>query len=373
MKILLVNDTTDWCHWGCTATSTILIERMKALKHKVESFPARESYSGAWPSRPNTLEGFKDKSNFDKFAEHNPILVKKLNAADAIIINGEGTLHELKEAPLNLLYLAYISKIFLDKHLEIINHSVFPEDTLNLDNEQTCSLYQRVYQLADYIAVREPLSLELLNKLGIKATLSFDCLPIYIKKYYQQKSKVESKNIVFSGSAAWQDSNTNLLIDFVHLISQQGYKIIFLVGAKSYHVSDSQLVTFLDDDKFINFFKNNLSSINYQIVNANSINEWLDTIANANILVSGRFHHTIAACCLGTPFIALNSNTPKLDGLMELLEMPHTLQYNDKDLLNKLMRQSEEILHHSRTNNAKNILNKLCKLAEYNFSHICYT
>ena len=36
-------------------------------------------------------------------------------------------------------------------------------------------------------------------------------------------------------------------------------------------------------------------------------------------LVSGRFHYSIAAAWLGTPFIALDSNTPKMDGLMQTL------------------------------------------------------
>jgi polysaccharide pyruvyl transferase WcaK-like protein len=32
---------------------------------------------------------------------------------------------------------------------------------------------------------------------------------------------------------------------------------------------------------------------------------WLDTIASASLVVSGRFHHTIAAAVLGIPFIII--------------------------------------------------------------------
>ena len=42
-----------------------------------------------------------------------------------------------------------------------------------------------------------------------------------------------------------------------------------------------------------------------------TMSEWLDTIRSATLLVSGRFHYTIASCMLDTPCIVLDSNTPK--------------------------------------------------------------
>jgi len=47
MKILLLNDTTNWYHFGCTATSTALIEKMKALGHKVTTLSITETYKGS--------------------------------------------------------------------------------------------------------------------------------------------------------------------------------------------------------------------------------------------------------------------------------------------------------------------------------------
>ena len=39
----------------------------------------------------------------------------------------------------------------------------------------------------------------------------------------------------------------------------------------------------------------------------------------AQILVGGRFHPTILAALVGTPFVAVPSNTHKMAGLMEML------------------------------------------------------
>lgn len=368
MNILLINDTSDWCHWGCTGTSTILKERIKIHGHNLDTLPARETYKGAWENRPNTLDQFKDNEIYQKFCQKNPMLVNKINSADAIIINGEGTIHGLKDPPLNILYLAYISKIFFNKHVEIINHSVFPEDNLIIENNQTKLFYQEIYKILDYVAVRERLSLNILKELGVPATLSFDCLPIYIKEHYQKKIETRSKNLVVAGSASFNNSNLDSIVKYINWMDKNGFEINLLIGANNFKSSDSQMVNFLDDEKIVNFFKQNFSHINWHLIDAKSMNEWLNAIAEAELLVSGRFHHSIAAACLGTQFIALNSNTPKLDGLMQILERTPVFQYNDQDLFTKLVSRTEEILAGAFSNKSESIINKLCELAENNFN-----
>lgn len=38
MKVLVVNDTTDWYHFGCTGTSLALKNEIAKLGHDVSSF-----------------------------------------------------------------------------------------------------------------------------------------------------------------------------------------------------------------------------------------------------------------------------------------------------------------------------------------------
>ena len=40
------------------------------------------------------------------------------------------------------------------------------------------------------------------------------------------------------------------------------------------------------------------------------------------MLLSGRFHHSIAAAWMGTPLVSLPSNTRKIDGLLQRLGLP---------------------------------------------------
>ena len=71
---------------------------------------------------------------------------------------------------------------------------------------------------------------------------------------------------------------------------------------------------------------------------------WLSAIASARLLVSGRFHYSIAAAWLGTPFIALDSNTPKMDGLMQTLGLGCRANPASPSLPAELLREALALL-----------------------------
>ena len=71
---------------------------------------------------------------------------------------------------------------------------------------------------------------------------------------------------------------------------------------------------------------------NIEIIQAQTMLEWCEAFQNASFLFSARFHHTIAALSIGTPFAYLNSNTPKIDAILETLnEDPLEYRVNEDD------------------------------------------
>ena len=101
-----------------------------------------------------------------------------------------------------------------------------------------------------------------------------------------------------------------LFEELINDLSKDGYRISLLLGARGYPAHD--------DTQFAAAI---LAAGNGKIdvVLASSEFEWLQNIRDADLLVSGRFHHSIAAACMQTPFIVLPSNTPKIEGLMQTL------------------------------------------------------
>ena len=83
-----------------------------------------------------------------------------------------------------------------------------------------------------------------------------------------------------------------------------------LLGARGYPAAD--------DTKFAAALQAAVGG-KFDVVLATSEFDWLCRIRDASLLISGRFHHSIAAVCMRTPCIVLASNTPKTTGLLLLL------------------------------------------------------
>jgi polysaccharide pyruvyl transferase WcaK-like protein len=370
-KVVLFNDTSAWYHWGCTGTSAALKANIYKLGFEIEAVPINVVYS---LQEIPPFEEFDNPERFDCFQSLNTEVLRQIQSSDAVVITGEGTIHDLRAGPRTLLYLAHISKKFLGKHVEIINHSVYPKDDPSLSADffdyfqiekekieeellWAQIIYKNFYAELDFVAIREPLSRNAMSQIGISSTLSFDCLPLYIRDYYCKPKQVEKKIVVVAGSVAFTELGAQQLCSYLDKLDQMGYQITILTGAAAFPSRD--------DEAFVQFLRAH-SQASLQLVVASSMEEWLDTINHAAFLVSGRFHHSIAAFCLNTPFIALNSNTHKVHAICSMLGQKPPLLFSDPYLLGHLLARTKEILSAPPVNNHAKI-REICQLAERNF------
>ncbi len=368
-KIVLFNDTSAWYHWGCTGTSSALKDGIADIGFDIQAVPINVTY--ALKDVP-AFEDFDELEAFDRFCEANADTVSAIENAAAVVITGEGTIHDLRVGPKALLYLAHISKKFFGKHVEIINHSAYPKDDPKLSDgflanfviEQdrteaellfAQTIYRKIYSELDFVAIREPISCEAMQKIDVSSVLSFDCLPLYIRDHYHTPKLVNQKTALIAGSVAFSDEGATQICRYLEALEAAGFEIKVLTGAAAFPSNDDVL--------FVEFLKSHCVA-KWEHVKASSMEEWLDAINQATFLLSGRFHHSIAAFCLNTPFIALNSNTHKVHAICHFLNQEAPLHFSDSDLLERLL---------SRTNAATVLVDnsakiaEVCKLAERNF------
>lgn len=373
-KIVLLNDTSNWYHWGCTGTSIALKEGIQKIGFEIQAIPINVTYA---LKKVPQFEEFGDRQKFDQFCEENKETVHAIQAADVVVITGEGTIHDLRAGPRALLYLAYVSREFLGKHVEIVNHSAYPKDDPvlsacflenfgpekeNAEKELKWAqeVYKTLYSKLNFVAIREPFSRDTMEKMGISSTLSFDCLPLYIRDHYHIPKQIKGKTVVLAGSVAFTEAGAEQICRYLERMEGMGFKTKVLVGAAAFPAKD--------DQKFVDFLKAHCQA-HWDLISASSIEEWLNTINHANLLVSGRFHHSIAAFCLNTPFIALNSNTHKVHAICSLLGHVEPLLFSDPELSNQLVCQTEILISSPAPNN-KTKISEICELAERNFDGI---
>ncbi|NKI16763.1 tetratricopeptide repeat protein [Spongiibacter sp. KMU-166] len=323
-RLLLINDTSDWYHWGCSGTSLALHHGFRERGYQVEGLPISQTANliGLPP-----LAEVDQEQAFLRFRDTHPDICARIAAADVIVINGEGSLHGASATSLGLLYLAKIAKGRFGKPVHVVNHSVYPPAPEH--SAALSSLYASVYGELDTIAIREPQSLAALQVLGCSGEQSFDCLPLFIDSVRHELAPAGDadgaakacRRIVIAGSVVWQQSLGEGFFTEVTNWIQQGRTVELLLGASAYQAGDDVL--------FARMLVNRCPGVRVKI--AQSELEWLAAINDADALVSGRFHHTIAAACLKTPVIVFASNTPKVLGLVEALSLHNALVPSDAD------------------------------------------
>ncbi|MGD9536946.1 MAG: tetratricopeptide repeat protein [Alphaproteobacteria bacterium] len=356
-RLAFLNDTSDWYHFGCTATSTALKQGFAARGYEVRPVPTSRLL-GCAPA-PERLSDYDDPAFFERFSAANRDLIAALEAADLMVINGEGSLHGTGAYPRTLLYVAYCAATRLGRKVQIVNHSCYPESAARISDALTNALYKKVYETLDFIAVREPLSAEILDTLGLVPTRSFDCLPLYVADHYRGHADRRRSGVVIAGSVAWRREALPAFARLIELARDRREPVTVLIGAQANPARD--------DRAFVEALRAAQGS-GWALIEARSLGAWLDAIAGARLLVSGRFHHTIAALCLGTPFVALESNTPKMQALLDMTGQAPPLGFDDAALADALASQATERLERGEPLLAREAIAQLENLARQNFA-----
>ena len=355
-KALLLNFTGSSYHWGCYGTSMEVYQSLLDRNYYVETIGV-----GVIHTTSPTIEkltDFDDQDFFKGFCEVNSPLVRSIYESDVVVANGEGTLHRLGKGSLNLLYIIYISKKFFNKKIHLINFSCFPNGDTSVPEGNT-EIYPAVLRHLDKVTPRDRITNEILINSGVKATQSFDCLPRFLDRYDLANCHEPSGNILVTGGVSFQDNRYELMLDFIRYFMKRNVSVTFLLGA---HFSPAS-----EDVALHRRLKENPGLSNLKVVQARSMKQWVDEFKSASFLFSARFHHSIAALSIGTPFRYLSSNTPKIDAALETIDENVKEFYIDDNQNSTLIDAAEKSLASSASIKSEKRLNTMLSLANENF------
>ena len=355
-SVLFINDTFDDYHFGCSGTSLAIREKLGEMFDKLDSIPiGRATRDQNKP--PLKYSQFIDKNYFLSWSKNNSDIVYKIKQCSYVVINGEGCISRYNRDTCALLYLAYAAKVYFKKKVAIINHSVFINNYVdNLSDEDQLE-YERIikltYSVIDYSAVREYKSLLQINSLVPgKSSLSFDSLPVYIDEYFNEKPIKHSDYILVSGGNYIDETQIkSYIVNFYQHYSNEENKrkILFLYS----EIKNSPCI---DDMHLYRYLKSELLNYNIkiQLYKATDLDDWLSVIKNTSMLISGRFHHSIAAFMFDRPFVAFKTNTPKLEAILGMMHADDRLidenvlleeSKRAYDIMNKKRSHSEQYLY----------------------------
>lgn len=290
LQAILFNDTSYDDHHGCQ----LVVRQIRALAaeagiHIAAASPVRHDWS-------------QDRSLLERIAE-----------ADVCIVNGEGTMHDDAPAALMLGRLA--------RHCSELG---IPCVLIN-------SVWQNNQQLTEFagdfsqIYVRDPLSRAELDQAGVAA----EVVPDLTLTFRPEIDDIPRHGLIVNGSVLkplqqqlWQTLNTlsgkkdirYLSIRTVPPLRLGNERRFFFKSLKANskmwrHKLSSRL------SRFDASTSKGLGRLRWRY-SVQSTAEFLNTISAAEGVVTGRFHMVTLCMITGTPFMALGSNTHKIEGLL---------------------------------------------------------
>lgn len=269
-KIAIINDTRVTSHYGCM----LVMENLLALLEK------------------NNVEVVWTWDVSVDWRKHKAKILKQPQV-DAIIVNGEGTIHHSKDRKFAkaLAEFAEFSNQTLNTPCYLINATLYKNDAQEYEK---LKLYRAIY-------VRDKGSLEELTSFNLEGQYVPDLTFASNSKVYSELNPTQ--DVVVIDSAIKQDNP--VLKEFAN---NNGFAFKSMIVARRKNA------------KFIRsprpYVKN---IINYWITDRKLSTEpatYIQYLRDHRLVVTGRYH-TVSMCIKNKiPFIAIDSNTPKIRYLL---------------------------------------------------------
>jgi hypothetical protein len=283
MKIVILNDTSYEAHHGCE----VVVGNIKklALKNGMEVIDTH-------PVGVNWQESQTFLENISK--------------CDLVLVNGEGALHHAQLRARELITIAKYVKENTGVPVVLINSTY-------QDNGNEMAEYMKYF---DLVYVRETLSKNDLEKYGIQSKVVPD-MTFYSK--FDLSEKIVSDDIGVSDSVYLELSE-----ELFELCVENNYKYFpALTSPKIRLNSVRNIARYLKHSVFVSIkfllYKLGLK-FSHQIVRAffyvGNYKDYIQEISRLNFLIAGRYHSLCFALKTLTPFIAIKSNSHKIEGML---------------------------------------------------------
>lgn len=367
-NFLFLNDTSGDYHFGCTCTSEYI--RGRLLEHGTCS---SVGVMTVWQTPAPAVEDWDNEAEFRSWMSNHPELAQKLTECDTVVTNGEGTIlgWQGRQGTQTLLFLLYAAKKHLHKRTVLINHSSFPllspyaKEVTTDEGNMKSGIYRKVYEQLDFCAVRDMRSLAILNAIGCRnVRLAADCLPLYAQAHFTPATAQGSGGyVLISGGTMMNEFWPQFCSEILPALKRISSQVMFLFAETPKRVAEDD-VQLLKKIETYNH-KHRFFGKTIGVIRAKTAEEWLQAIHRAAFFASGRFHHSLAALSVGTPFLVLGAHSPKNQLLQDLLPMAY-IPWEQMPML----RLDTTLQQLCRQGAADSVREGLCRMALHNFDFL---
>lgn len=275
--------------------------------------------------------------------------LSKLRAADYIIINGEGNvvrgvdhLGRYRPGARYLLFIAYLAAKHLGKRVSLVNHVIDPGG-----NEDAEEMLRLIYPLLHDAVVRDPLSVEMLARIGIDREVPWAADALYgydtsrLDRHADAAAELAADGpyLCLGDSSGLRSLASEVKWDvaaiYTDLIGRlratTGLRVVVVDGFSGTHAGINAAA------ERAGALRVSLATHDYERLTA--------VLGGAELFVSGRWHASIMAALVRTPFVCWGSDSHKTRAMYTIYgDYParffdvHTLPVHAQDLADEAAR-----------------------------------
>ena len=235
------------------------------------------------------------------------------DAADVVVLNGEGSLYRDNLSAIRELFLAWLAKERLGIPTVFLNGMVHLSGVMPV----LPAMVRKTFSVLDAIAVREPCSLRNLEEYvpDVHAALIPDSAFAIRPDAARDTESVQEVLARLQGSAFFCFDPGAMPVD--HTPTRRSALFELIVRLKGL-VGQAVLVSSAPADEYIKTVADETQSV--YVDTLADYQEFMALVQRAEFLVSGRYHNPILAAIVGCPSIALASSSHKVHGTCEMLD-----------------------------------------------------
>jgi polysaccharide pyruvyl transferase WcaK-like protein len=273
MRALVLNDTSTSNHFGCYAVMSKIHEEL------TERGFSNNCYFPSWGNLEALMKAVED------------------TRFDLILVNGEGTVHNTDERPYAKDLIAIAARLSknMDAPLHIVNASFF-----NLD-AQTLSLLATF----DSVYVRETVSQNYLEQHSIRSRFAPDLSFLYPYRLapVRNQGTLCTDSVNPEVSELLRDISRFRNFNFLTLEPRRKNSLL-----KSGYGKLKRVMLGLSKPQ-------HLLSKEPRAIPC-GFHSYIDALTTSKAVLTGRFHTATMAIATRTPFLAIESNTPKISAVL---------------------------------------------------------
>ena len=267
-------------------------------------------------------------------------LLSRFQAADLVVLNGEGSVYRTNLSAIRELFIAWLCKYHLGIPTIFVNGTVHLTDVMPI----LPAMVRKTMPVLDAVAVREPKSLR--NLAHYAPWVEVQLIPDSAFALTSEDARVTS----LSGFIRSRIGDRPYFcfdpgpMPIDHRPGRRS-ALYRLINALKDVTAEAVFVRNGPADGYIEEIARETNSL--YIGTLVDYREWMTVVRDAQFLLTGRYHNAILAAIMGCPSMTLGSSSHKVHGACEMLEIVGT-PYDGTDLVSQMSSIADHAEHYVR-------------------------